>query len=205
MESLRTFFDLLAKSDPDYVGMDTCHYLQIIGTLIAKKPENVLEVGIGTALMTAGLVMGLRYNQRGRLTCVDNWFDWQGIEPPGVTSLRSSGVTVVAPVDERVFLEACPDDTYDFVVSDGDHRNIWLWIDHYFRVTRPDGIIYFHDSNNTELFPTIGHIEQRVKQLGLPYYHFKQNSRPDERCDRGLLMVVNSKVSLPCNTDLGGA
>jgi predicted O-methyltransferase YrrM len=174
-------------------AMDVCHYLQIIGSLLAKKPEQVLEVGIGTAQLTAALVMGLRYNGTGVLTCVDNWSEWRGVEPAGIVALRESGVRVVAPVSERNFLSECPDNTYDFVISDGDHRNVDQWVDDYFRITRPNGFIYFHDTNNNSMFPAISRVLERVQELGLPYYHFIKSTRPEERCERGLLLVVNEK------------
>jgi len=194
MEHIKAFIDLLGRSDSQEAAMDSCHYLQIVGSLVAKKPENILEVGIGTALLTAGLVMGMRYNQCGCLTCVDNWSDWHGVEPPEITTLREAGVTVMAPVEERVFLSGCATDTYDFVVSDGDHKNSGTWVDEYIRITKPEGIIYFHDTNNLGMFPKLGLIKQRVLQLGLPHYHFLQSSRKDERCERGLLFVVNRKI-----------
>jgi hypothetical protein len=140
--------------------------------------------------------MGLRFNQRGKLTCVDNWFDWHGIEPPEISAFRESGVSVVAPVEEKSFIEGCPSDSFDFVVSDGDHRNSGSWVDEYFRITKPDGFIYFHDTNNKEVFPSIARIEQRVMQLKLPHFHFTQSSRDDERCERGLLLVINNKSSV---------
>jgi len=192
MEHIKSFVELLARSDPQESAMDSCHYLQIVGSLLAKKPESVLEVGIGTAQLTVGLVMGLLFNQKGTLTCVDNWSEWQGVEPSEIAALRTSGVHVVAPVEERDFLIGCASDSFDFVVSDGDHRNSGTWVDEYFRITRPDGFIYFHDSNNIGMFPGIARIRQRVQCLGLPHYHFMQNSRKDERCERGLLLVINT-------------
>lgn len=174
--------------------MDYCHYLQIVGSLVAKKPEKILEVGIGTAMLTVGLLMGMRYNQKGHLTCVDNWRDWKGVEPSEIEALREAGVTVVAPVDERTFLSTCATGTYDFVISDGDHYNSGAWVDEYFRITKPEGFIYFHDTNNQDMFPALALITQRVKQLGLPHYHFTQSSRNDERCERGLLFVINRKL-----------
>lgn len=193
MNNIKAYVELLAQSTTEYVGMDSSHYLHIVGSLLAKKPEKVLEIGIGTAMLTVGLVMGLRYNQKGTLTCVDNWFDWHGNEPPGIDSLREAGVTVCAPMEESAFLATCPDNAYDFVVSDGDHTNSGNWVDEYFRITAPDGFIFFHDANNHEMFPALAQIEKRVKALGLPHFHFVQSSRGDERCDRGLLFVINKK------------
>lgn len=194
MDNLKSFFNLLAEADMQDVGMDTCHYLQILGSLVSKKPDKVLEVGIGTAFLTVGLMMGLRYNQSGTLTCIDNWSDWGGIEPAEIADLRGAGVEVVAPISEKEFLSTCPANEFDFVVADGDHKNCGTWVDEYFRITKPDGFIYFHDTNNTERFPTLKLVEQRVKELGLPHYHFTRNSRADERCDRGLLLVINRKT-----------
>jgi predicted O-methyltransferase YrrM len=193
MDNIKGYIDLLGRAEPQDAGMDACHYLQIVGSLIAKKPDRVLEVGIGTALLTVGLIMGLRYNRCGTLTCVDNWGDWHGAEPPDIESLREAGVTVIAPVEELQFLRDCPDNAYDFIISDGDHRNSGSWVDEYFRITKPDGFMYFHDTNNYGTFPSLALIMTRVKELQLPYYHFTQSSRVDERCERGLLFVINKK------------
>lgn len=194
MNNLKSYFDLLERTEKQDVGMDMCHYLQIIGALVAKKPQQVLEVGVGTALLSVGLLMGLRYNQCGELTCVDNWGDWHGVEPPEIDTLREAGVTVLAPLDECTFVRECPSNLYDFVVSDGDHSNSGSWVDEYFRITKPEGFIYFHDTNNHDKFPSLSRVEARVKELGLPHFHFVHSSRPDEHCERGLLFVINRKT-----------
>ncbi len=193
MYNLVSYINILEGADSQDSAMDICHYLQIIGSLVAKKPHHVLEVGIGTAMLTVGLVSALKFNQRGTLTCVDNWNDWHGVEPPEINVLREAGVAVIAPISEQEFVKQCPADCYDFVVSDGDHKNSWSWIDEYFRITKPDGFLYFHDTNNTKKFPALAGIESRVKELGLPYFHFTENSRNDEKCERGLLFVINKK------------
>lgn len=194
MENIKAYVDQLAKSGDQETAMDSCHYLHIIGSLLSKKPDNVLEIGIGTALLTVGLVMGLRYNRKGHLTCVDNWLDWRGVEPPDINKLREAGVTIIAPVAEKDFLFGCATDSYDFVVSDGDHYNSDKWVDQYLRITKPGGFIFFHDTNNLSMFPNLDVIRQKVEQLGLYHYHFTQSSRKDERCERGLLFVINNKA-----------
>jgi len=60
VENIKSFIELLASSDSQEAGMDYCHYLQIVGSLVAKKPEKILEVGIGTAMLTVGLLMGVK-------------------------------------------------------------------------------------------------------------------------------------------------
>lgn len=202
MNNLKLFFDLLQNDNTLEVGMDKCHYLTILGSVISKKPDKILEVGIGTAFLTVGLQMGVQYNQKGSLTCIDNWSDWGGTEPAGIDDLRHAGVTVVAPVSEKEFLSSCPSNECDFVVSDGDHRNSWSWVNDYFRVTKPDGFIFFHDTNNRNMFPSLMRIEQRVIELGLPYYHFTTSSRPDEQCERGLLFVINKKDVDSCSKEI---
>lgn len=194
MENIKAYLDLLSNPKQHEIAMDSSHCLHIIGSLLSKKPDNVLEIGIGKATLTAGLVMGLRYNRKGRLTCVDNWIDWGGNEPSEIAVLREAGVTIIAPVEEKDFLYGCPGNSYDFVVSDGDHFNCDQWVDQYIRITKPDGFIYFHDTNN-HMFPNLDTIRQRVKQLGLPHFHFTQSSREDEQCERGLLFVINTKSS----------
>jgi len=52
--------------------------------------------------------------------------------------------------------------------------------------------MFFHDTNNAE-FPGLLTIETQVAELGLPYFHFKKDSRENERCSRGLLFVINKK------------
>ena len=192
MHNLNSFFSLF-NDQQSIVAVDKSHALYIIGSLLSKKPDRVLEIGIGTGFLSAGLVMGLRYNQKGTLTCVDNWQDWQGVEPQEISILRSAGINLVAPVSEEEFILSCPEDEYDFVVSDGDHFNSGSWVDEYFRITKPDGFMYFHDTNQHDVFPSLALIEKRVKELNLPHFHFTQSSRPDEFCERGLLFVINKK------------
>lgn len=192
MNNLNSFFTLF-NTQQSIVAVDKCHAFHIIGSLISKKPEKVLEVGIGTGFLSAGLLMGIRYNQKGTLTCVDNWQDWNGIEPPEIANLRAAGVNVVAPIAEKDFIMNCPDNEYDFVISDGDHLNSGSWVDEYFRITKANGFIFFHDTNIHDVFPSLSLIEPRVKELDLPYYHFTKNTRPDEHCERGLMFVINKK------------
>ena len=190
MINLNNFFTLF-NTQQSIVAVDKCHALQIIGSLISKKPDKVLEVGIGTGFLSAGLVMGLNYNQKGSLTCVDNWHDWHGVEPPEISRLRAAGVTIVAPVAERDFIANCPSNEYDFIIADGDHHHSGEWVDEYFRIAKPGAFIYFHDTNQHDVFPSLALIEKRTKELGLPYFHFTQSSRPDEHCERGLMFVIN--------------
>ena len=61
------------------------------------------------------------------------------------------------------------------------------------RIVGHDGFLFFHDTNQPDIFPGLAEIESQVRQRGLPYFHFKDQSRPDERCERGWLFVINKK------------
>lgn len=113
--------------------------------MLSRKPENVLELGIGSGYVTMSLLHALRFNGRGKLTSVDSWFDWRGVEPPGVANLRGAGVNVVTSGEEE-FVRAAPADAYDLLVSDADHFRSHLWLDQHLRIVAHDGFLFFHDT-----------------------------------------------------------
>lgn len=199
MKNLQEYFNLILNFDNNnIVALDRCHNIFLIGALLSKKPENVLELGIGTAYVTLSLIHAIAYNKKGKLTCVDNFLDWGGQKPEWIDKIREAGVNVVAPVEEKEFVSNCASDTYDFLISDADHTNSGLWVNEHLRITQHDGFMFFHDTNlhNTNLkdmFPNLVLVEKRIKELGLPYYHFTDNSRPDEKCERGWLFAINKK------------
>ncbi|MEX0677857.1 MAG: class I SAM-dependent methyltransferase [Pirellulales bacterium] len=192
MENLRRYFDLVGKFVGQERAVDVAHNLFLIGCLVARKPRHVLEMGMGTGFVTGSVIQALGFNGVGELTCVDNWHDWGGREPDGTQQIRAAGVRVVAPMDEERFLRSAPADAYDFVISDADHFRSHAWVDQYLRITAHDGFLFFHDTNN-DLFPNLRAIVDRVGELNLPHYHFIESTRPDERCSRGWLFVINRK------------
>jgi glycosyltransferase involved in cell wall biosynthesis len=195
MENLSQYFDhILSFDHSSPVPIDRCHNLFLIGAVLSKKPQNILELGIGTGYVTASLIHALRYNGKGKLTCVDNWFDWGGQEPEGIDKIRAAGVKVVAPMDEAQFVKDCPADTYDFLISDADAFLSGLWIDEHLRITADKGFMFFHNTNRIADLPNLALIEKRLNELGLYYYHFTEKSRPDERCDAGWLFAINDKA-----------
>ena len=194
MEALERYFSLLKSFDAgNGVAIDRNHGLFLFGALVARKPEDVLELGIGSGLVSWTLVHGLRYNGRGRLTSVDNWLDWKGQEPPVAEELRKAGVNVVSPVAEEEFVKGSPSDAYDFLVSDADHRRSGSWIDEHLRVTRHDAFLFFHDTNHEDRFRGLKAVERRIRELQLPCFHFTRSTRPEERCERGWLFAINKK------------
>jgi predicted O-methyltransferase YrrM len=189
MSDLAQYFQLVTDFQPEERAIDVAHNLLLVGAVLSKKPERILELGIGTGFVTRSLVAAVRFNGKGHITSVDNWFDWHGNEPSWIDQLREEGVTVRID-SEQAFLQKCPSDEYDFLISDADHVNSGNWLSEHLRVTRNDGFLFFHDTNSPA-WPTLLTIQRRLSHL--PHYHFTENSRPDERCSRGWLFVINKK------------
>ena len=193
MTELAPYFQMLEGfNHENVVALDRAHNLFLIGLILARKPERILELGIGTGYITASIVHALSYNKKGRLTSVDNWYDWGGMEPEGVANLRRAGVDVVS-MGEHEFVLQAPTDGWDVLISDADHMHSQEWIEQHIRITRNGGFMFFHDTNQPGVFPGLATIEDKLKERGIFCLHFKENSRPDEHCDRGWLFAVNRK------------
>jgi hypothetical protein len=102
MHELTPYFDLLSSfNNANVVAIDLAHNVFLVGAVLARKPANLLELGVGSGYVTNSLLHALRFNHRGRLTSVDNWFDWGGAEPAFASSIRAAGVTVVVSGEEE--------------------------------------------------------------------------------------------------------
>jgi predicted O-methyltransferase YrrM len=193
MHELGPYFNLLSSFDnANMVAIDLAHNAFLVGAVLARKPENVLELGIGSGYVTNSLLHAIRYNRKGQLTSVDNWCDWHGAEPAFAAPLRAAGVNIVVAAEEE-FVCSGADDAYDFLVSDADHFRSASWLDQHLRIVEHDGFLFFHDTNQPHMFPGLATTEGQIQKRGLPYFHFKESSRTDERCQRGWLFVINKK------------
>ena len=63
---------LLSFDSQQRIAIDDPHAMLIFGLAISHKPEQVLEIGVGSGFLTQTLLNAVEYNQRGILTCVDN-------------------------------------------------------------------------------------------------------------------------------------
>jgi predicted O-methyltransferase YrrM len=174
----------------NHTAIDKCHAMMIYGSALAHKPRRILELGIGTGLVTGALLSAIGYNGLGDLTCVDICLDFGGEEPTHFDCLREAGARIVI-ARERDFLSEAQADSFDFLVSDADHSAVW--IEEYFRVTASGAICFFHDTNTLDYAGLYG-IAGYAERAGYSHFHFTRSSRPDERCERGILMVVNGKA-----------
>ncbi|MGA3066020.1 MAG: class I SAM-dependent methyltransferase [Tepidisphaeraceae bacterium] len=174
----------------DHPGaIDAAHVTLLLGAIMSLKPERVLELGVGSGYATWAIIGALQHNGRGKLVCVDNWFDTEGKEPPFAADIRGAGAEIIVDSEEH-FVRNCPTDSFDLLLSDADHFHSGSWLGEHLRIVRDGGFLFFHDTNNPQ-FPSVQSVVAQISRL--PHYHFTKSSRPDERCQRGWLWVVNRK------------
>jgi len=179
---------------PNKAAIDSAHGMLILGSLMSSKSKNILEIGIGTGFITTMLLNAIEYNKIGHLTCIDNFHDLGGNLPnQTLEDIKSKqNVNVIAPIEEREFVFSSKENSFDFLVSDGDHQRSGEWADQIFKIMKPNSIMFFHDIDNPG-YPNLKNYITRANSLGKPNFVFNSSSRPDEDCERGILMVINKK------------
>jgi len=174
-------------------SVDLCHGMLILSTLMSAKPENILEIGIGPGFCSELILSAIEYNQKGQLTCVDNFVDLGGNLPnTSIEKLKNNNVKIIAPIEEKDFVFSVEENAYDFLMSDGDHHRAGEWTDQIFKIMKPNAFMFFHDVSNTG-FPSLQKYYTESLRLNKPCYLFNKSSRQDEQCHFGLLMVINKK------------
>jgi len=183
----------------DNVKIDTAHSELVAGLVKANKPKKILEIGIGGGKSTDAILSALEYNQQPfEYTLVDNWFDWQGQMPAGVTEKYGDRLNIIT-ADERDFVFSC-NDKFDFIMSDGDHHQTDQWFEHvYMNLLNDNGILIYHDVNfiDADAFHNLKRIFYKAKEYQLSHHLFNLNSRSDERCQRGLLIIFKNESINP--------
>lgn len=173
-------------------SMDIAHGIFIFGAILAHKPKDILEVGIGSGLISKLIIAGIKYNQLGNLECVDNFKDG---ERPQLIDYISENAKVHIK-DEKQFILNC-NKKYDFIISDADHANSHNWLSNYIEIANDDAFLLFHDTNNPNCKNLLSHEKFFEKQKTVDIiYHFKKNSLANERCDRGLLVVKKKSFKI---------
>lgn len=170
--------------------MDVCHAALLTTLVACKKPSTLLEVGVGGGRSVNAVLRGLRYNKKPyTYTVVDNWYDWGGVQPPEVAQRYGDSVKVVTS-NEKDYVFSCTE-SYDFIVSDGDHHNTDKWFEYvYDKLLNPGGTLVYHDVNLVEeQFVNLRNIYEVSKKRNLRFELFNSNSLPEELCQRGLLVI----------------
>ena len=174
------------------VKIDLAHAALIQSLVVCNKPESILEIGLGGGKSTDAILDGVAFNAISpyQYTLVDNWFDWNGVRPEGVDEKYGKKLHIV-DMDEREFVFSTKK-TYDFIMSDGDHHRTDQWFEHvYENLLNPGGILIYHDVNfiDDDAFKNLQNIHHKAVEYGLKFKLFNKNSRPDERCQRGLMVI----------------
>ena len=189
--------------------MDFCHGDLIANLIKCHKPKNVLELGFGSGFTARKILEAIEYNETGPLTStygspakytlVDNWLDWRekGQAPPDVSEFNTPRTTIINSSEHEFVFSA--KDKWDFIFSDADHFNAEKWFDYVFdNLLNDNGILIYHDIceqapvNGEFWFPNLTHILKRTRQRNLSHHLFNRDSRADERCWRGLLVIFKN-------------
>lgn len=181
---------MFAFGNNDCVKIDDAHTDLIYALVGSAKPQHVLEFGIGGAAATDAILHALIVNESNySYTLVDNWVDFGGIIPQDVIDRYGSIVNLVSS-DEKDFVFSTKE-TYDFILSDADHCHTNEWFEYVYDTLLMDGgILIYHDINFVDNeFPNLREIYYISQRRGLIGMLFNRNSRPDERCQRGLFII----------------
>ena len=193
---------MIPFGEDEGVKIDVAHAHLLTGLVKANKPTTVLEFGIGGGESTDAILEGLEYNQQAyKYTLVDNWHDWMpdimkrvagavGECPAGVIEKYGTRIEIVTSTEQQ-YVFSC-DKTFDFIMSDGDHHNADQWFEYvYENLLNPGGILIYHDVNlfDDDAFKNLITIYTRCQEYGISHQLFNRNSLPEERCQRGMLVI----------------
>ncbi len=177
------------------VKIDRAHANMVQALVECNKPQTILEFGIGGGQSTDAILAGLYFNQQPfEYTLVDNWHDWGGQRPAGVNEKYGDRITIIDS-GEREYVFSC-EKRYDFIMSDGDHFQTDQWFEYVFEnLLNPGGIIIYHDVNfvDADAFMNLKNLYFKCKEYNIRHQLFNRNSRSDERCQRGLLIIFKDE------------
>jgi predicted O-methyltransferase YrrM len=191
------------------VQVDFCHGDLIANLVKCHKPKNVLELGFGSGFTTRKILEALEYNETGPLvpsygppakyTLVDNWLDWReaGKPPPDMSEFQTPRTTLVVSNEHDFVFSA--KEKWDFIFSDADHFNTDKWFEYVFdNLLNDNGILIYHDicvkapESGEFWFPNLARILYKTRERKLSHFLFNKDSRTDEKCWRGLLVIFKN-------------
>jgi len=200
----QTYYNVDFKKDGG-ASIDIAHAMLLFGIILSQKPNAILELGIGTGVASETILNGIKYNSNDcQYDAVDFCMryceetksyvyhgNWAYPTEAYIEKLRQEKVNLIG-LDEKIFVESCDSDKYDLIISDADHERAGEWAQHIFRICKDGGVILMHDVACNEYKSLKKYIEY-VEDNKIPYFMFKKNSRPEEICHRGWMMILNKK------------
>jgi len=175
------------------VKIDVCHADLIFGLVTCFKPEKILELGIGGGRSTDSILRGLKYNLSNfDYTLVDNWLDFNGVMPIEISDKYKKLINIITS-NEKDFIFST-NQKFDFIMSDADHNHTNEWFEYvYENILKENGILIYHDVNLFDnQWANLRQILEKCKQNKINHFLFNKNSRFDERCHRGLLVIFKN-------------
>jgi predicted O-methyltransferase YrrM len=180
----------------DGIQVDDAHVALINGIVKSQKPQRILELGLGSGTTTDAILDGLTFNQQPyEFTLVDLWLEpgWNNQCPPEAVEKYSPYIDIITS-DEKTYVFSCAK-TFDFIMSDADHMHTQEWFEYvYSELLEPGGTLLYHDVTDM-YFPNLKEIYEKCKQYELRFTLFNKNSRADERCQRGLLVIYKPNIN----------
>lgn len=155
------------------IAIDKCYLDLIFGLIRSQKPSSVLELGFGTGSSTRTILKALDFNEKGNLTLVENFHDWN-FDSGNVPI--PNGVKLIK-ISEKEFINTYTL-SFDFILSDADH---FLGDLNILKFLNLGGILVAHDITNDE-FPALHHLKKLSPII------FNESSADYEKCSRGLLV-----------------
>jgi len=175
----------------ELVKIDVAHAELLRGLIMSHKPKTILELGVGGGQGTDAMLSGLEYNEQAYdYTLVDNWLDFDYVQPPEVAERYGSRINIVTS-GEQEFVFSC-NKKFDFIMSDADHHRTDQWFEYvYQNLLNPNGILVYHDVNlvDADAFHNLAGIYHRCRNDKIPHMLFNRNTKGGERCQRGLLVI----------------
>jgi predicted O-methyltransferase YrrM len=185
ISALESVFAEFKRLDGNPGAIDESHAMLIYGLILAHKPIDILEFGLGTGVLTRVILAAIAYNERGYFVTVDNWNDFGFERPPLADELTSLGAHFIT-YDQQKFLESVSDNWWDMVICDANHGSEPYLIGDMIRTVRPGGILLVHDAAHDLWTRKHNGIHSDVASKHV----FKAKSLLNERTDRGLLMMI---------------
>jgi predicted O-methyltransferase YrrM len=175
------------------VKIDTSHAELVYGLIVSAKPMKILELGLGGGKSADSIIKGIEYNENNpEFTIVDNWLDFDFQMPKEVHEQYSQFANIITS-DEKDFVFSCKE-KFNFIFSDADHYNTDQWFEYVFNnLLEEGGILIYHDVNLFEdSFSNLRNIYFKTLENKYNHFLFNKNSKIDERCHRGLLVIFKN-------------